>query len=588
MRARVRGTGVAPLRAAACALLAGGLAASVAAEPYSVPVNRLACSEELPCPPELQRRVDFWVTVFAEHGADTLILHDSDQPERVFAVLKTDADCSRRRPPAVVTAERKRIQGVLRKLASEWGQDAATRWTDEERHVAELFRGTGPAELRAAAGRIRCQDGNRDRFLEGLQRYGAYRDVVVAALQEASLPTDLQFLPFVESSYDPMARSRVGAAGLWQIMPRTGRLLGLRIDASVDERLDPAQASRAAARYLADSRDSLTALARKRKPDAAHPEVNPFVVTSYNYGVGGMARALRQFGPDFVQVLERYRGRSFQVAVKNFYASFLAARHVALNAHAYFGAVAVHPPLSEHRVDLPRANSARRVAEHFGVPQETLEELNPALSSQVWRGRRLIPAGYPLRLPVRSGGWEAQVAALGELGAEAIELTGSEYRVEPGDTACAVARRHGVSCQDLIAENGLGPRAVIRVGQLLAIPGGVAAAASGSAAAASATGGEYQVRPGDSPCGIARRHGVSCGALLAANGLSQSSTIHPGQTLTVPGSSASADYLVRRGDTPCGIARRHGVSCDALLDANGLGRRSTIHPGQTLTIPVGD
>jgi len=97
-----------------------------------------------------------------------------------------------------------------------------------------------------------------------------------------------------------------------------------------------AQASRAAARYLADSRDSQTALARRQKPDAAHPEVNPFVVTSYNYGVGGLARALRQFGPDFVQVLERYRGRCVRVAVKIFVASFLAARHVALNAHAYF------------------------------------------------------------------------------------------------------------------------------------------------------------------------------------------------------------------------------------------------------------
>jgi LysM repeat protein len=75
--------------------------------------------------------------------------------------------------------------------------------------------------------------------------------------------------------------------------------------------------------------------------------------------------------------------------------------------------------------------------------------------------------------------------------------------------------------------------------------------------------------------------------VLAANGLTRSSTIHPGQTLRLPGGEATAGYLVRRGDTPCGIARRHGVSCDALLGANGLGRRSTIHPGQTLTIPGG-
>lgn len=572
----MRGTRIRTLAVASFALSAG---LSARAEPYRVPVNRLACSAELPCPPELQRRVDFWVTVFAEHGADTVILHDASVPERVFSILKTEADCSRRRPPAVITRERKRVQGSLRKLAAEWGQDAATGWNAEERHMAELFRGTGPAELRAAAGRIRCQDGNRDRFLEGLRRYGAYRDVVVDALKEASLPTDLQYLPFVESSYEPKARSRVGAAGLWQIMPRTGRRLGLTINSAVDERLDPVAASRAAARYLADSRDALTAVARRSRPNVAAADLNPFIVTSYNYGVGGMSRALRQFGPDFVTVLERYRGRSFRVAVKNFYASYLAARHVAINGHAYFGSVALYPPLSDQHARLPRANSAGRVAKHFGVSVEDLKELNPALSGQVWRGRRLIPAGHELRLPVRTGGWAAQVAALDDLPVEKVELTGAEYRVQRGDTACGVARRHGVSCQELIAENGLGRRAVIRVGQLLTIPGRVAPAAAGP-------GGDYVVRPGDSPCRIATRHGVDCSALLAANGLSRRSTIHPGQTLAIPGSEGAA-YRVRRGDTACGIARRHGVDCDALLSANGLGRRSTIHPGQTLTIPGG-
>jgi membrane-bound lytic murein transglycosylase D len=299
----------------------------------------------------------------------------------------------------------------------------------------------------------------------------------------------------------------------------------LKVDAAVDERLDPEWASRAAARYLSESRESLTAIARRKRPGVTEADVNPFVVTSYNYGVGGMSRALRQYGPDFVTVLERYRSRSFRVAVKNFYASFLAARHVALDGHAYFGSVAVQPPLSQQRVSLPRARSARGVAEHFGVPAEALEELNPALSSQVWRGGRLIPGGYELRLPVRADGWEGPLASLAELAAEGVELGGAEYRVQPGDTACGVARRHGVSCQELIQENRLGRRAVIRIGQLLTIPGGVIPAGADAA---------YSVRRGDTACGIARRHGVSCAALLSANGLGRRSTIHPGQTLAIP------------------------------------------------------
>ena len=78
---------------------------------------------------------------------------------------------------------------------------------------------------------IRCQQGNHDRFQDALQRFGTYHEMVREALQTAGLPQDIQYLPFVESAYNPFAYSRVGAAGLWQIMPRTGRNLGLRLNA---------------------------------------------------------------------------------------------------------------------------------------------------------------------------------------------------------------------------------------------------------------------------------------------------------------------------------------------------------------------
>ena len=60
-------------------------------------------------------------------------------------------------------------------------------------------------------------------------------------------------------------------------------------------------------------------------------ELTPFVITSYNYGVNGMRSAIKKLGPDFLTVLNRYRTKKFRVAVKNFYAGFLAARHVAKN-----------------------------------------------------------------------------------------------------------------------------------------------------------------------------------------------------------------------------------------------------------------
>jgi len=98
----------------------------------------------------------------------------------------------------------------------------------------------------------------------------------------------------------------------------------------------------------------------------------------------------------------------------------------------------------------------------------------------------------------------------------------------------------------------------------------------------------HTVRRGDAPYVIAQRYGVSLESLLAANGLTRSSRIYPGDVLLVPGAVASQEtaiYTVRRGDTPADIAQSHGVPLEDLLRVNGLTRRSIIYPGDQLTIP---
>lgn len=554
-----------------------------AAAHHLVPKHALQCGTTFPCPPQLQRRIDFWIEVFATWGDDTLIMHDSTHPERVFSLLETKSPCSRRRPARSIRRERDRLKSALRRIASTIGKDE-TKWSAEDRHLAALYPSNDPKEIRAAALRVRCQEGNRHRFEAGLKRYGSYRDMITATLLEAGLPLDVQFLPFVESAYNPAAYSRVGAAGLWQIMPRTGRTLGLKINGSVDERLDPEAATRGAARYLTSSRDALLPVARKRKPDVSDGELNPFVITSYNYGVAGMKRAVGKFGPDYMTVLEKHRARSFRVAVKNFYASFLAARHVARHARRWFEGLKINPPLRYDRIELTRTASVGRLESHFGIGLDELKRLNPSLTRHVWAGRRLVPSGFDLKLPPRDGGWEAKRVALGELPQESYVVAPTRYKVKRGDTACVIARRHGVSCRELIDENGLGRTALIRVGQNLTIPGQIVATGAVGA-------GEHLVRRGDTACNVARRYGVSCQELIRLNRLGSRATIYVGQALQIPGAqvaSATATggaYRVRRGDTACGIARRHGVSCQGLINANRLGRRATIYPGQTLTIP---
>jgi len=431
--------------------------------------HQLDCGNGFPCPEEIQRRVDFWVHVFRTWGTDQIVFHDTHFPERVYSVLKTEHACRRRRAGKDVERERRRIREQLNSLVKKLKQ-RNPRFSNEEQALLALFPDREIKTIEKAAHNIRCQQGNRDRFLGALERYGAYRAHVLKVLRESKLSEDILYLPFVESAYNPQAYSWAGAAGLWQIMPRTARKLGLQLNATVDERFDPEAATLAAARYLSNSTAELLQAARKKSPAVTVEEVNPFIITSYNYGVAGMRRAIEQIGPDFVDVLEKYRSRGFRVAVKNFYASFLAARYVARNAEKYFELPDTAPALRYTPAVLQHPTSVARLVKVFGVNEETLKRLNPSLSRYVWKGWRLVPDGFSLRLPYRADGWQSQIANLKKLDPEQPQLSGNKYIVQRGDTACGIARAFSVNCRDLVQVNSLGRNALIRVGQKLDIP----------------------------------------------------------------------------------------------------------------------
>ncbi|MFC1666039.1 transglycosylase SLT domain-containing protein, partial [Pseudomonadota bacterium] len=408
---------------------------------HLVETHKLDCGKTFPCPKQLQRRVDFWIKVFREWGTDQVILHDEKYPPRVYKVLRTGSTCrgrALRRHRNAVAADLRKISVKLKK-----GQK---KFTKVQRHYLKTFKSPTSRSLNSAASRIRCQQGNRDRFQHALKRYGTYRGLVRTVLKEAKLPRDIEFLPFVESAYNPKAYSRVGAAGLWQIMPRTARSLGLQLNATIDQRLDPEAATRAAAKYFLNSTSALMATSRAKVPNVSRREVNPFIITSYNYGVAGMQRAVRKFGPDYLTVLDKYRSRSFRVAVRNFYASFLAARHVAKNARKYFGNLVEASPLRYDTVVLRHPISIKRAKKVFRVPEQQLKDLNRALTRYVWHGWRFIPKGYQLRLPPRKDGWRKQIARLNSMAPEFEDWAGTKYRVRTGDTACGIARAFHVKC----------------------------------------------------------------------------------------------------------------------------------------------
>jgi membrane-bound lytic murein transglycosylase D len=571
------------LLAASCVIFVTS-SVSQAATP-AVERHALQCGDLFPCPEEIQRRVDFWVQVFRQWDTGQRVIHDSDHPQKVFAVLRTEDRCSAKRPGKLVKQEQDKIRDALQTLANRIDAGQAPE-NSFQTDLANLYPGAGGAELRSASERLRCQSGNQDRFENALRRFGEYRPFVVEYLADAGLSTELQYLPFVESAYHPQAYSHLGAAGIWQIMPKTARNLGLQISASVDERFDPRLATQGAIRYFHDSVKRVAIAAEKQGSEVTPGQMNPFVVTSYNYGVRGMTRAIEEVGLDYVRLLNEYKSRTFRTAVKNFYASFLAARYVAKNSERYFPGVTGNSAPKTSIVSIPISTSIKRLVSVFKVDESVLKDLNPSLTSRVWKGFSYVPAGFSFALPLRSDDWSDQRVQLAALPPEGPSDGGERHVVERGNTACEVAELYRVKCRDIIELNRLGRQATIRIGQVLMIPGkggAVIVAASGR------QGGGHVVRGGQTPCGIANQYGMNCESFLAANGLSMRSKIYVGQTLLIPesssGTSLASNHKVRSGQSPCSIARNYNVSCDAVLSVNGLNRRSIIYVGQTLEIP---
>ncbi|HEV2269608.1 MAG TPA: transglycosylase SLT domain-containing protein [Steroidobacteraceae bacterium] len=341
-----------------------------------------AADTALPYPPQLQRDVSFWVRVYTQIDTNSGYLHDQYNLAVVYDTLHFAPYSSPRARQRMVNGARDHFVAELRRIASGKGP-----LTPEDERIKALWGAEGtPERLLEATDDIRFQLGQSNRFKAGLIRSGAWQQDIAHALRDEGLPPELAALPLVESSYNPRAYSKVGAAGLWQFMPSTGRRF-MRIDRAVDNRMDPFAATDAAAQLLAYNHRILGTW--------------PLALTAYNHGVAGMRRAVETLGTtNIVTIVRNYQSRTFGFASRNFYVSFLAALKIDRDPQKYFGAIV---PLREERfreVRVPAYVAIRPLERALAIDSETLHDLNPALRPAVWRGRRAVPRGYELRLPL--------------------------------------------------------------------------------------------------------------------------------------------------------------------------------------------
>ena len=226
-----------------------------------------------------------------------------------------------------------------------------------------------------------------------------YMPIFEEALEMYQLPLELKYLPIIESALNPKAVSRVGAAGLWQFMPGTGKQYGLKLNSLVDERRDPVKSSQAAARYLRDLYKIFG-------------DWN-LVIAAYNCGPENINKAIRR--ANNVTSLKGADGEPLPVVkdywhiypylpreTRGYVPAFIAANYIM----TYYSLHNICPmttrlPAKSDTVMVSRNVHLEQVAEVVGLNIDLLRSLNPMYRRDVVPG---ATEPSPLRLPMADVG----------------------------------------------------------------------------------------------------------------------------------------------------------------------------------------
>lgn len=388
--------------------------------------GREAGEPPFPLLPGLEELVEFWKLVFTRYGASELIFHDPLEAQKIYKVVEVGENREARR---LMEEERKKI---LRE------------------------HGFGEGEKR-----VRVQRGVKERFVSGLKLSRRYLEQMQRIFQEEGLPIELAYLPLVESSFDLRARSRAGALGIWQFMPSTGRRF-LRITPAVDERRDPTESTRAAARFLKQNYELFGNW--------------PLAITAYNHGREGILRAVTEVGSkDLMEIIRRYQGPYFGFASKSFYAEFLAALEVARRSEEFFPNLEYHSPLTLEELEMERAVPLAVLLKSADISHTEFLEWNPALSPKI----KDLPKGYRVKVPPEK--LEPILAAYQQMvdpswvkrevvSARDLAISWIRHRVAPGETLSQIAKHYRISVREIQRANRLGSTHLIVAGQHLKIP----------------------------------------------------------------------------------------------------------------------
>ena len=384
----------------------------------------------------------------------------------------------------------------------------------------------------------------------GLSFY--YLPLFEEIFDEYGLPLELKAMAVIESAFNPKAVSRAKAKGMWQFMYTTAKMYNLNMNSFVDERFDPIQSCRAAARYLRDAYDIFGDWS--------------LAIASYNCGPGNVNKAIRRAGcGKYFWDVYKYLPRE----TRGYVPAFIAALYT-LKYYPEHGIVPVQTSMPAH-VDtfhVRRNLHFRQISDNINITLEDLRDLNPQYIHDIIPGNE---GDYILRLPYNcsmefvdkqdSIYTYKDSIYLSPVVLKNVKQSGSSYvasgdkiyhKVTKGQTLGGIASKYHTTVANIKKWNNLKSNN-IQIGQRLVIygKGGGSSSSSGSSSSKS------------------------------------SSSTTSKSTTTKQSSGSSGNYVmytVRKGDTLWEIANKHSVSLHEIMTLNGFSRNTKIYPGMKIKI----
>ncbi|AHG21324.1 lytic murein transglycosylase [Chania multitudinisentens RB-25] len=338
---------------------------------------------------------------------------------------------------------------------------------------------------------------------------------IVGQIKKRNMPMELVLLPIVESAFDPHATSHANAAGLWQIVPQTGRNYGLKNNQWYDGRRDVVASTTAAL-------DMMQRLNRMFDGDWL------LTIAAYNSGEGRVMQAVkankRQGKSTEFWALALPRETSIYVP------KMLALSDIIKHSKKY----GVKLPKTDEtralaRIDVGQQIQLTQAAEMAGLSVTKMKAYNPGYKKGVTAPNGphyiMVPKGHAEQLKDSlADGQITAIPAAEQLAKNSNQSGRSAYKVRSGDTLSSIAKRLNVKSSDLQSWNNLRAKSTLKIGQTLQV-------ARNSSDNSSIT---YRVRKGDSLSSIARRHGVDIDDVMRWNSrLGKNSSLQPGLKLTL-------------------------------------------------------